>query len=270
MATGFTNNDGKAPTQGNAGLIPTDDATLPAVDSTEIFVSGRSDGAPLTDEQQRARQVRLAQERAQDEEDEQREREEKRKTEEKERQLLRASQRSHTVLGGFYHSALLNLHDEGEFLRTRPNGFGGNKSMISDRQLKAIILTAALEKNWTTMYFYRDRTHIDQTLTSRANAMIAELSKPGMPLEGVNIHASSQRQRWVTDPETQERTAFVEPWLNKTSLSRAWYGAVRPVQNNTADLAENFRTAVSGFFERLKTDRLFAAAPARNDHNMPG
>ncbi|MBU0800001.1 MAG: hypothetical protein KKA05_03275, partial [Alphaproteobacteria bacterium] len=134
------------------------------------------------------------------------------------------------MLGAMNQYWRLGIADKDEFLRAKAPD--DPRKGISDKQLRAMILHGVLDKGWSTLYFYGDRTHVDPQLTARANMMIRQLSMPGQPLEGIeNLKASPVRMREV------------EPW-NDGPLRGIWHRNLRPIDNAVADARQSFSMAV--------------------------
>lgn len=135
--------------------------------------------------------------------------------------------RDRTILGSIYMRGFMDVQTGDNFFKVKSHEKipGQHERTLSDKQLKAVILSAALEKNWSTIYFYKGRSEIDPQLTARANAMIQRLQMPGQPLEGIELNASPRRMREV------------EPWNEKRWL----YSAFRDMANKREDVS----TAVS-------------------------
>lgn len=161
--------------------------------------------------------------------------------------------RDRSLLGHVYLTSLLKVETHDDHFKVR----GGNPPQpgmprtVSDRQLRAIIISAALEKDWRTLYLYKDRSTIDPQLTARAAEMIRQMQRPGQPLEGIDLKVSQTRMRTM------------EPW----NEGRLLYSAFRSMGERRAEVAAAVGNSLSGVWNRSVTGLLFkgaaaAAAPA--------
>lgn len=171
-----------------------------------------------------------------------------------------------SFLGWLYQVGPLHIRDGGGYLSIHPHA---GKKDLTDRQLRAMILNGVLDKGWTTLYFYKDRTHIDPQLTARANAMIDELKRSGMPLHGMdNVHANPVR-RMLVDPQDPKSKTYVEPW-NDGPLRGIWHRAVRPVDNGVCTMRHSFSCAMkavlSSFSLGMQYHKITPCPQNQNQH----
>lgn len=166
--------------------------------------------------------------------------------------------RDKTMLGSIYTRRFMHIEAGENFFNIKPHQDmpGQQDRTLSDRQLKALILSAALDKNWNTLYLYKDRSTIDPSLTARAQQMIAELQRDGQPLHGITLRVSPTRMR------------DVEPW----NQGRLLYSAFRSAANYRDDKVEAFTSGVSTRWNGLMMSALFkktAAATPEAQANAP-
>ena len=242
----------QAPVESRAEDIVAKDTGVvtPTVNGGPEILIGGEQGPEISEEERLRRAAILAtQLREIDEEDMRRAEEERRKKNEDSPQ---GPQKERSRIGNLYTRWGLSIETYDDYFTV-----GGGKAtaanpqgQMSNAQLKAMILTAAFEKNWHTLYFYKDRSTIDPALTARAQQMIAELQRPGQPLDGYAMRVSSTRMR------------AVEPW----NEGRPIYAMFREAANYRDDTILGIKESVrsrwnSGFVSTLFTDKA-ADAPA--------
>lgn len=215
----------------------------------ETLITGDQGPEISEEEQQRRAAILAAQMREIDEEDAQRAEEERRK---KAADAPQGQPRELSRIGNIYARWGLGLNTHDNFLSVAAAvGEPSATPQMSNAQLKALILTAALEKNWHTLYLYKDRSTVDPALTSRAQQMIIELQREGQPLHGYHMRVSPVRMR------------DVEPW----NQGRPLYGMFRSAANYKQDAVEGVKEGISTRWNSLVTGIMFAdknadAAPA--------
>ena len=214
----------------------------------EILVGGEQGPEVSEDERQRRAAILATQLREIDEEDMRRAEEERRKKSEDSPQ---GPQKERSRIGNLYTRWGLSIQTYDDYFNVRGGGASASnpRGQMNDSQLKALILTAAFEKNWHTLYLYKDRSTIDPALTARAQQMIAELQRPGQPLEGYAMRVSPIRMR------------AVEPW----NEGRPLYSMFREAANYRDDTILGIKEGVrsrwnSGFVSTLFTDKATDAA----------
>ena len=89
------------------------------------------------------------------------------------------------------------------------NPYTGQK-MLSDRQLREVILRLVKEQNAAMIYCYKGN-EIDPQLTQRAQKMLIDMMQPGHILEGFQVSVSKTRMEEL------------EPWKRDNFLTRYFH-----------------------------------------------
>ena len=221
----------------------------------ETFIAGDQGPEIGAEERQRRAAILAAHLREIDEDDARLAVEERRK---KTEDAPQGPQKERTRLGSIYQRHLLQIDAQDSFFSVKGGTMqpGSPTPQMSNSQLKSLIMTAALEKNWHTLYFYKDRSTIDPTLTARAQQMIMELQRPGQPLEGFPMRVSSMRMR------------DVEPW----NEGRPLYSMFRNAANYRDDTVMGIKNDLSSRWNSVVTGMMFkdAPVPAKAPAPQPG
>jgi hypothetical protein len=218
----------------------------PTVVGPEGLNIGGDKGGDISDEEKARRAAILAAElRALDQETAAEAEAQAQKKRETEAEANR-QHRDRTILGSIYMRGFMDVQTGDNFFKVKSHERipGQHERTLSDKQLKAVILSAALEKNWGTIYFYKGRSEIDQQLTARANAMIQRLQMPGQPLHGIELNTSPRRMREV------------EPW----NEGRWLYSAFRDMANKRNDVSTAVNQSISTKWNGLVQGTLFGRA----------
>ncbi len=159
---------------------------------SEIRIAG-SDPVQNETEEQRER-------RRQDAEDLNREERRKRLRDEDAEERRVRGLREEGWLASFKNSWVLGIKEKDGYLSLKVPGSAQNPNLITDTQLRAMILKSVYVNGYTTLYAYRGN-QIDGQLTSRMQTMIDRMKQPGGALEDYqDIRVSAAKMK------------DVEPW----------------------------------------------------------